>query len=178
MTEDDAKLAEDCKRGDLNAFATLVERHQKAVFNVAFRFLDSVEDARDVTQTSFLKALENIKSYKPRYKFHSWIYRIAINESIDQLNQRKRQRPLVGEQADATSGPDRRLGSRQVSRAVQNGLNQLSADYRAVIVLKHFLDRSYEEVSEILGIPAKTVKSRLYTARQQLRELLKDEDML
>lgn len=176
MSNDDAALAKACQRGDSDAFAQLVNRHHKAVFNVAYRLLNNVEDASDVVQLTFLKALENIRSYNPRYKFYSWVYRIAINESINQINLRKRQATMPAEPVSHAAGPDQALGENEMSRRVQSCLDELSPDYRAVIVLKHFMGLSYADISDVVGVPAKTVKSRLYTARQLLKDLLESEE--
>lgn len=175
---DDAALAAACREGDWQAYATLIERHQKTVFNAAYRMLDNLEDARDVAQNTFLKVLEHIDGYDPRYKFYSWIYRIAVNESIDLLNRRKRWGTMPTEAASDEPGPGGYLGAEQMSRRVQAGLMTLNTEQRAVIVLKHFLGQSYDDIGQALGVPAKTVKSRLYSARQALKDVLKDEDLL
>lgn len=174
MTEDadDGTLVRRCCDGDRRAFDALVARYQKTVYNAALRMLHDREEARDVAQTVFLKAYEHLAQYDPKFKFYSWIYRIALNESINALQRRHRNEPLTEQERDDHAGPDDEVGSAQASRRVQAALMTLRPDYRAVIVLKHFLDSSYEDMSEILGIPDKTVKSRLFTARQALKEAL------
>ena len=86
----DAALVEDCLRGDGDALVVLIERYEKPIYNAAFRMLKDPDDARDVTQTVCLKAMENLASYDPRYKFYSWVYRIAINESLNWIKRRDR----------------------------------------------------------------------------------------
>lgn len=159
-------------KGDRAAFTTLLGRYEKPVFNAAFRMLNNPEDARDVTQTVFLKAYERLERFDPRYRFFSWIYRIALNESIDLLKARNRLDSLASEPAAETDGPERETSREQQGRQIQAALMTIKTEYRAVIVLKHFLDCNYLEISEILGIPEKTVKSRLYTGRQLLRNKL------
>jgi len=170
--EADGRLVARCCEGDRRAFADLVSRYQKPIYNAAMHMLHHTEDARDVTQTVFLKAYEHLGDYDPKFKFYSWIYRIALNESINALQRRRRSEPLTEQELDDHDGPDDEVGNQQASRRVQAALMTLRPDYRAVIVLKHFLDSSYEDMSEILGVPDKTVKSRLFTARQALREAL------
>ena len=173
MDEDsDGTLVRRCCNGDKRAFEALVVRYERPVFNAALRMLHDREEARDVAQTVFLKAYEHLAKYDPKFKFYSWIYRIALNESINALQRRRRSEPLTEQELDDHDGPDDEVGNQQASRRVQAALMTLRPDYRAVIVLKHFLDSSYEDMSEILGVPDKTVKSRLFTARQALREAL------
>jgi RNA polymerase sigma-70 factor (ECF subfamily) len=170
--EADGRLVARSCEGDRRAFADLVSRYQRPIYNAAMHMLHDAEDARDVTQTVFLKAYEHLDDYDPKFKFYSWIYRIALNESINALHRRRRSEPLDEQELDEHVGPDDEVGSEQLTHRVRAALMTLRPDYRAIIVLKHFLDSSYEDMSEILGIPDKTVKSRLFTARQALKEAL------
>jgi RNA polymerase sigma-70 factor (ECF subfamily) len=102
----------------------------------------------------------------------SWIYRIAVNESINQLKRIRKQLPLGESEATEDAGPDDELDAGYLSREIQDGLMSLNEDYRTVIVLRHFSDCSYRQISEILRIPEKTVKSRLYSARQLMKDQL------
>lgn len=173
MNEDsDGILVQRCRGGDRRAFEALVDRYQKPVFNAALRMLRDAEDARDVTQTVFLKAFEHLASYDPKYRFYSWIYRIALNESINTIDRRHWHEPIVGDEVDQRRGAEDEVDSQQLSRHVQRALMTLKAEYRAVIVLKHFVDLSYEDIGQVLGLPEKTVKSRLFTARQLLKDAL------
>jgi len=169
---DDTTLMEQCTKGDRQAFETLLIRYEKPVYNAAYRMLHSRDDAQDVTQTVFLKVYENLDQYDPKYRFFSWIYRIALNESVNVLKKTNRLEPLDTEAISDTRGPEQQASSEQVSKGVQTALMTIKPDYRSVVVLKHFLGCSYTEISEILDIPEKTVKSRLYTARKLLREQL------
>ena len=169
---DDTKLIERCVRGDREAFEALLVEYEKPVFNAAFRMLNNRDDARDVTQTVFLKVFQNFAQYDPSRRFFSWIYRITLNESINWLGKENRLEPLMYETADEGKGPDEEVESARVSAGVQAALMTINTDYRTVVILKHFLGCSYVEISEILDIPEKTVKSRLYTARQQLKDAL------
>ena len=170
--DDDATLVRRCRGGDRWAFEQLVMRYQKPVFNVALRLLRDSEDARDVAQTTFLKVFEHLGDYNPSFKFYSWIYRIAINESLNALGSRKPCEGFNGEEADAAPGPDRQLEGQQTGRAIEEALMRIKPELRAVVVLRHFMQLSYQDMGDILLLPEKTVKSRLYSARQLLRDRL------
>lgn len=174
----DAKLVLDCQKGDLHAFEVLIGRYEKPVFNAALRMLGDTDDAADVTQTAFMKAFEKLDRYNPDYRFYSWLYRIVINESIDVLNQRKRSTELDENRLSGGITPERAIVESQLSAAMQGALMTVSVEYRTVIVLKHFMGLSYREISQSLDIPEKTVKSRLFTARQLLKDRLADTGLL
>jgi RNA polymerase sigma-70 factor (ECF subfamily) len=167
---DDKKLMERCINGDRQAFEDLLNRYERIVYNAAYRMLNSSDDASDVTQTVFLKVFEHLDQYDPRHRFFSWIYRITMNESINWLKKSNRTEPLVGETPDNAHSPEAEAGNEQLSEDMQAALMAISTDYRTVIVLKHVLGCSYREISDILEIPEKTVKSRLYSARQLLKD--------
>ncbi len=174
MSEDvDAARVRDCLGGNQQAFAALVEQYEKPIYNIALRMLRNSEDARDVAQSVFLKAYQNLSSYDPQYKFYSWIYRMAINESLNILRVQVRNAGPVDEQLPADdSGPSEILVEDQRRDVVLKAVEKLKPEHRAVIVLRYFVDRSYEDMGQILGIDTRTVKSRLYTARQLLKEQL------
>jgi RNA polymerase sigma-70 factor (ECF subfamily) len=167
---DDAAVVARCLNGEHNAYEAIVARYQQGLFNVALRMLGNYEDARDATQSAFIKAYEHLDSFNPELRFFSWLYRILKNECLNVLRGRRPSEPVsLGLPAGADRDP---VEARERHRAVQTALMALSMDYREVVVLRHFTDLSYDEIATTLGIPAKTVKSRLYTARQQLGELL------
>jgi len=160
-----------CLAGDTAAFAQLVERYERVLFSVALRMLGNPEDARDATQDAFVKVFQRLHDYKPEHRFFSWIYRILTNECLNALRARRPQEPDIPEMA-ITSGALEALELEERRRAVQTAIGALPADYRDVLILRHFAELSYEEVADTLAIPVKTVKSRLYTARQQLGQRL------
>lgn len=168
----DHALVERCKRGDRQALEALVREYQRPVYNAAYRILGNPDDAADVTQAAFLKAFENLESYDSNYKFFSWIYRIAINESINQFKRGSREQPLEDDEVSSSVGPESDAEAGDLSRGIQAGLMDLNEDYRTVIVLRHFSDFSYRQISQVLQIPEKTVKSRLYSARQLMKDHL------
>jgi len=168
----DQALVERCQRGDRKALEELVGHYEKPLFNAAYRILGNPDDAADVTQVVFMKAFEHLGQYDPKYKFFSWIYRIAVNEAINQLKRGRNQQPLDETEVAVTRGPDANVEAGDLYREIQDGLMGLSEDYRTVIVLRHFSECSYQQISEILQIPEKTVKSRLYSARQVMKDTL------
>ena len=175
----DAALVNDCKRGDRRAMSELVSQYQRPVYNAAYRILGNMDDAADTTQVVFLKVFEHLADYDPKFKFFSWIYRITINEALNQVKKRHNQEPLADSQASPWPGPDEEFDSSRLCDRVQGALMQLSEDYRTVVVLKHISGCSYQQISEILQLPLKTVRSRLYSARQLLKKILQnsaDED--
>ena len=171
--EQDRALVERCLEGQRDAAGGLVDRYQKRLFNVALRMLGNVQDAEDVTQTVFLNAFLKLRTYNPRYRFFSWIYRITVNESLNMLERRKPTVTLEDEPDVRAPGaaPDR---AAEVQDSVGKALMSLKPDDRAVVVLRHFVSFSYQEIADVLEIPVRTVKSRLYTARERLRLTLRE----
>lgn len=166
---DDATAVQRCLDGESAAFETLVTRYQQVLFNVAFRMLGDYEEARDAAQNTFIKVYEKLGTYDPQRRFFSWMYRILMNECLN-----LRRRPPMGSfidgidgVADRTPAPDA-VEAAERRRDVKHAILALPPMYREVVVLRHFAALSYEEMSEAIGVPAKTVKSRLYSARQQL----------
>jgi RNA polymerase sigma-70 factor (ECF subfamily) len=169
---DDAKLAHQAQRGDRKAFAMLVERYETPIFNLACRMVRDPDDAADVTQSTFVKAFRKIGTYRSEYRFFSWIYRIAVNEALNHLDRKKRARELDLESPSGPPRPDEECDARERGEMFTRALAAMTLDQRVVIILKHLIFLSYRDIAGILDIPEKTVKSRLYSARQVLREHL------
>jgi RNA polymerase sigma-70 factor (ECF subfamily) len=173
MTErTDEEIVRQCREGDRGAFDELVTRHQKTIFNLALRMMRDRDDAADVTQSVFVKVYEKLERFDDRYKFFSWLYKIAVHESLTMLQHKKRFDGLQGVELgeDAAEGEDD--ASLEQERWIQDGLMKLKVEHRTVVVLKHMQGLSYEEIGRILDLPEKTVKSRLFTARQVLKDFL------
>ena len=170
--EDDPTLVERCRAGERNAFEQLVTRYQKPVFNVALRMLRNRQDAADVAQTTFLKAFEHLGDYDSAFRFYSWLYRIAINESLNALALRRPRGELDANATDDAPGPDRAAEGDQALHAIEDALMHISAELRTVVVLRHIAQMSYQDIAQALDLPEKTVKSRLHSARERLREHL------
>ncbi len=150
----------------------LVDRYQKPIYNTAYRMIHNADDAADITQAAFVKAYEKIDTYNPSYKFFNWLYKIAVNESINTINRRKRRRNFEYDPPAAVPAPDEDFALGEMSNLLQRALDHMKYDHRVVIVLKHLLLLPYSEIANILDLPEKTVKSRLFTARRVLREQL------
>ena len=169
---DDLALVARCRSGETTAFEPLVERYQRVLFTVALRMLGDRDAAGDAAQNAFVKAYQKLDTFDPGRRFFSWIYRILVNECLNARRDRPQHEPLapdlavVGTPADLFETTERR------SR-VQAAILALPMEYREVIVLRHFTELSYEEIGEALHVPAKTVKSRLHSARERLATLLR-----
>jgi len=153
----------------------IVARYEKPIFNMAYRMVHDFDDAADITQAAFVRAYEKIETFNPAYKFFNWLYRIAVNESINHLNRRKRNREF---QVDLPSGqptPEDDFAQNELNHLLQRALMAMTFDHRVVIILKHLLFLSYREIAEVLDISEKTVKSRLFSARKVLKKQLAKE---
>lgn len=170
--ENDLLLVRQCLEGDVKAFESIVDKYQKIMFNVALRMLNNYQDAEDITQSVFVKTFEKLDTFNPNYKFFSWLYRITINESLNFLNQRKQFKELDKGLISNEKTPEEQYQENEASRNVQRALMDLKLEYRTVIILRHFQDLSYREMGNILQLPERTVKSRLFTARQQVKDIL------
>jgi RNA polymerase sigma-70 factor (ECF subfamily) len=175
MLEDDGTLVRRSLEGDKAAFSKLVEKYHKVVYNVAFRTLSDRDDAADVTQSVFIKAYEKLGSFNHQYKFFSWLYKIGVNESLNFLQQRRKLDSIDEQVLSKERNPEESYRSEELSQQIQDALMNLSLDHRVVIVLSHFQELSYKEIGFVLELPEKTVKSRLFTARQQLRDIMQRE---
>jgi RNA polymerase sigma-70 factor (ECF subfamily) len=173
----DQALVERYRNGDRDAFTELVIRYQRPIYNAAFWILRSADDASDIAQGVFLKVAEHLDDYDSQHRFFSWIYRIAVNESLNLLRRNGHEEWLDDEidlPGAETANPESQASNAERSRNIQRALMGLSASDRTVITLRHFSECSYQEIAEILQIDEKTVKSRLFEARHRLRDALKD----
>jgi RNA polymerase sigma-70 factor (ECF subfamily) len=174
----DQELVKASLEGDRTAFGELVDRYEKKIYNLALRVTGNIDDAMDVTQAAFLKAYDNRDRFDPERRFFSWIYRIGLNEALDLVGGRRKSTDLSFDIPLNSPTPEREAQSREAGRAIQQALQGLKPDYRVLIVLRHFDGLSYQEMSEVTGIAVKTVKSRLFSARRELRAKLVDKQFL
>ena len=173
MTRDaDAMLVRDCLNGDRTAFGALVEKYSGPLFNAAYRITRGREDASDATQAAFVKAYEKLPSFDFNHRFFSWLYRIAVNEALDIAGRRRREAQLGDAPEPAGGDVEGEYAASEREHLVQLALGELPPDARALIVLRHLQGLSYADIAEIVGVPEKTVKSRLFSARQRLRQVL------
>jgi RNA polymerase sigma-70 factor (ECF subfamily) len=173
MTErDDHILIDRCRKGERGAFEELVGQFQDVVYRTGYRLLGSHDEAEDVAQTVFMRIAQKLGDYNPKYKLFSWIYKIAVNEALNRRRDGTRNEPLDEVRVAGEAAADEQYIRNETTAGIQNALMKLTEEQRTVVVLRHFEDLSYGEIAGVLGIPEKTVKSRLFSARQQLRSLL------
>jgi len=175
--QDDVTLVSASQVGDQDAFALLVQRHQRYVFNLVFRMLGQYEEANEVTQDTFLAAWQGLPGFRGDARFSTWLYRIAYNCTLKQLEQRKRDQALqLAIQADQCIDSDERveaeIEAHDRQTVVREHLSNLPAKYRVVLVLRHLQEMTYEEMAEILTVPIGTIKTHLFRARNLLKERL------
>jgi RNA polymerase sigma-70 factor, ECF subfamily len=159
--------------GDPEAFATLVERYDRAVYHLSYRMLHDVEEARDVTQEAFFKAYRSLRTFKHGSKFSTWIFSIAYHACCDRLSRRRRMSSEeLPERADPSPGPEHQAIAFDDARRLREAIDALPDKYRAVITLYHLQGKQYDEIAQVLGLPMGTVKTHLFRAKEQLRKLL------
>jgi RNA polymerase sigma factor (sigma-70 family) len=174
----DEEIVGHVQSGKTELFVDLVRRHQDAVFGMAMRFTGHCGDAEDIVQEIFLKAFRSFSDFTGNAKFSTWLYRVAYNLCVDsQRKNRRKSREVVsledaGDAADEMSSLEGALLSAEDRELVRRALEGLDEHYRSVVVLAYYQTLSYEEISAVLGIPVKTVETRLYRARKKLRDSL------
>jgi len=176
----DARLVERFLRGDAYAFEALFRKHQGYAFNVAYGLVGNAEDAADITQEAFLRVHRNMGRFRGDSTFTTWLDRVVVNLAITELRRRSRSRTLLMEdiapaeawraEEEAADTPVIHLELDQERETVQRVLRHLPPDYRAVLVLRHFQQLAYEEISQVLGLTMSQVKTRLHRARRMFKE--------
>jgi RNA polymerase sigma-70 factor (ECF subfamily) len=161
-----------CLKGETAAFEPLVERYQRVLFGVALRLLGNYDDAKDATQNTFIRAYEHLDKFDPDRRFFSWIYRILVNECINLRRDRHVHEELATDVVEQHGTPADLFEHREMRARVQAAILALPMPYREVIVLRHFAELPYDEIAGTLGVSASVVKSRLFTARQRLAQML------
>jgi RNA polymerase sigma-70 factor (ECF subfamily) len=186
---EDAKLIEAFKGGDKAAFDKLVLKHKNKLFNLCYRFLGDYQEANDSAQETFIKVYESLKKFRFQSAFSTWLYRIAVNTCKNKLKssayrQKKRMVSLDNpgspdksqpamEIQDETYSPVKELEKKERMRMVQEAIDTLPTEQKAVVTLRDIEGLSYEEIVEITGFNLGTVKSRLARARLDLRKKLR-----
>lgn len=176
----EAKLIERVQNGDKAAFSVLIRQNQKKLFRYIYSMLKSFDQAEDIIQEAFVKAYNNIKSFKTGYAFYPWLSTIARNLAYNQINREEKKESLdqkteVGFNPESTDlGPLDQMLTDENNKRFYKALNALPIKYRTVFVLRHFEMMDYAEIASYLKIPPGTVDSRLYRARKMLMGELKD----
>lgn len=192
VEDDDLKWVMLCQKGDVEAFGVLVERYQKKMLNMAYRMIGDYEEACDVVQEAFLAAFQAIKKFRGEARFSTWLYGIVVNSTKNRLKQLKRiktrfrhegaypgdslDRNGVGCDCGATVGQQdsilEHLEKKELDARVQECIAHLDDDHREILVLRDIQGLAYDEIVVILQIPLGTVRSRLFRARNTLKDLL------
>jgi len=187
--DDDAKLVSSSKEGDLQAFEGLVIKHQKRMLNIAYRIVGDYDDACEVVQDAFVSAYKNIKTFRGQSKFSTWLTAIIVNLSKNRLKLIKSRQghevyslnaPVRTDDGEMAIDPPSkeptildRMEKRDVQTRVQDCVKALDPDFREVLVLRDLQEFTYEEIGEMLKVRSGTVKSRLFRAREMVKECLK-----
>jgi RNA polymerase sigma-70 factor (ECF subfamily) len=171
---DDAALVARAQEGDLAAFEQLVRRHQRYVFNVAYRVLGDTAEAEDVTQEAFVRAWKGLPGFRGRAQFTTWLYRIAHNLCLNRLPGLRRQlaqiEPLEDLLSDPSPSPSESLEIRDRLSFVHAEIERMPEKYRLVLSLRYLQHLSYDEIASVLELPMGTVKTHIYRARQMLAD--------
>ncbi len=188
QTLSDQEVVVKARAGNEPAYRELLRRYERPVFSLIFRMVRDRALAEDLSQDTFVKVLNALDSYRPEFKFSSWVFKIANNVAIDQLRKREldtlsldgapdaRTREEVEATAlqavDRTESPLSELESRELGSMIEVAIGKLRPEYRSCILLRHVEGRSYEEIAEALDLPLGTVKTYIHRARHELREYL------
>jgi RNA polymerase sigma-70 factor, ECF subfamily len=172
---EDRDLIAKARRGHVDAYNVLVSRWEKRVFNYLLRLVGQREDAMDLSQDVFLKAYQNLKKLEDPAKFPGWLFRIAHNEAYSLLRKNRPEGEMTVEPRSGEASS--RMFPVELSLAVQSALKKLSDDQREAVLLKVYQGFKFEEMAEILSCPISTVKSRLYTALDLLKQTLAPVNM-
>lgn len=188
---DDKTLVARVQEGDERAFRTLFDRYQRRAFAVAYGVVKNKQDAMDIVQDGFVKVHRHIGKFQGSSSFYTWLYRIIMNLAIDHVRRRKNAKGVeyddrVGREADEVAGdgtllprimdanPGKTVIRRELLAKIQEALEELPEYHRAVIVLREIEGLSYEEMSQVLGVPKGTIMSRLFHARKKMQATLSE----
>ncbi len=180
-------LVKRARQGDLTAYDELVRRYQERIYATVYHMTANHEDANDLAQEAFIKAFHALKSFKGGSSFYTWVYRIAVNKTINFLKQRKHRAQMSLDDLDfnAEHDPDlvalisektprREIGLTELQEKLNAAMQKLSEPHRLVVTLHDVQGLSHEEIAKIMDCNIGTVRSRLFYARQQLQAYLSD----
>lgn len=179
---EEAELQKRFKEGDEEAFRELVERHHPSILNLCFRYVGNQEDAEEVAQDVFIRAYRAREDYEPRAKFSTYLYRIAVNLSLNRIRDRKRKFGLfestVSEDrslsmAQGNPRPDELLEQKEEQAAVRRAVDSLPPNQKTAVILKRFHGLSYEEIADVMNCSLSAVEARLHRAKLNLQKSLK-----
>ena len=187
-TVSDHELVTRAQQGSEKAYRELLVRYERPVFSIIYRMIRDREQAEDLAQETFVRVFNHIDRYDPRYKFSSWIFKIATNLTIDHIRRKElntvsidgSRNATTAEQIEATSitiaspdeNPEELLEAKELGEEIEEAIGKLRPEYRAAILLRHVDGREYQEIAEILSLPLGTVKTYIHRGRNELREQL------
>jgi len=189
VDNDDYRVIKLCLKGKTEAFAELVEKYGRRVYNLAFRLTGNAEKSKDIAQEAFIKVYRSLDKYDPKYKFSSWLLKTVSNLCIDY----HRTKPdstaslevILASKAESTilsdlavrqqgmdGGLEAKLEAKELGKVIREGIDLLPIDYKAVMVMRHLQNFSYREISQVLSQPIGTIKARIHRARKLLKGYL------
>lgn len=184
----DQDVVERARQGREDAYRELLRRYQRPVFSLIYRMVRDRELSEDLAQETFVKVLNALDSYRPEFKFSSWIFKIANNAAIDHLRRRRldtlalegsphattpdRVEATALQLPDRSETPDEELEARELGSVIEQAIGRLRPEYRTCIILRHIEGRSYEDIAQITDLPLGTVKTYIHRARNELKDAL------
>ena len=174
MPASDAQLIASARRGDKQAYAEIICRYSRRIYNLAYRFSGRHADAEDITQEVFIKVHRRLKQFQPDRPFQPWLYRIAVNTAVSYLRRRPRHQQLKKEKTDSAATPAERALQSELQARLQAAITRLPLKYRQVVILRYAEEMSLGEIGVILKLPENTVKTRWRRAKLLLRAELRD----
>lgn len=190
---DDYILLHKAKNGDIYAFEDLISKYEKKVYNTVLRIIRDKEAAKDISQEVFIKVYKSLKNFDEKSKFSTWLYRIAVNTSIDELRKNKNRynnisldnpdpehdntRQVEFEISGSKDTPEEKLIKKEKIKELYKAINMLQEDQMILILLRDIQGLSYDEISDVTGIKIGTVKSKLNRARNALKELILQSEL-
>jgi RNA polymerase sigma-70 factor (ECF subfamily) len=172
-----------CQGGDRDAFGPLVQRYQAQILALCLRMTGSREDAADVAQQAFVQAYKHLDGYDPEQPFRPWLFRIATNECIGFLRRSGRHKAVSGDAAleqvsDPEAGAPALVELAEDHEQVRRAVSALPPPYRTVVVLYYFQELGYQDIAEQTGLPVGTIGTQLFRAKQLLRRLLTEQEVI
>jgi RNA polymerase sigma-70 factor (ECF subfamily) len=184
----DHELVTRAQLGSEKAYRELLDRYQRPVFSIIFRMIRDREQAEDLAQETFVRVFNHIGRYDPRYKFSSWIFKIATNLTIDWIRRKElktvsidgSRNAVTSDEMEASAitivsedeNPEELLEAKELGQEIEQAIGKLRPEYRAAILLRHVEGREYQEIAEIMALPLGTVKTYIHRGRNELRDTL------
>lgn len=186
MSGNETQLVKKSRAGNIEAFEQLISAYERKAYNIALRIMGNEEDAKDMAQEAFIRIFKSISKFKEQSSFSTWMYRIVTNVCLDEIRKRKNSKVISMDSGIETDNgeikmelksdsqtPEEAFQRKENIKIILDAVNELSDDYKSVIVLREMQGFSYEEISNIMECSIGTVKSRINRARKLLKDKLK-----